>query len=143
MLELFNRIMNDRRVLPSTGAHKELYQLIKYVLGKFFRKVESYPLMYLEVGQKSYGFLVDVAVIYFGRCSRFCTRSKIGTLEGLRIPMRCLRRSLRGWRLIRWDFAFLLCMAIWNELTSRGSLLTGVLWWRVWLASYVFDLMLG
>ncbi|KAJ3050999.1 Topoisomerase 1-associated factor 1 [Rhizophlyctis rosea] len=49
VLELFNRIMNDRRVLPSTGAHKELYNFIKYVLAKFFRKVESYPLMFLEI----------------------------------------------------------------------------------------------
>ncbi|KAJ3040035.1 Topoisomerase 1-associated factor 1 [Rhizophlyctis rosea] len=49
ILEIFNCIMGDRHVLPSTLAHKELYQLIKYILGKFFKKLEEYPMLFLEI----------------------------------------------------------------------------------------------
>ncbi|TPX63475.1 hypothetical protein SpCBS45565_g06554 [Spizellomyces sp. 'palustris'] len=48
-LELFNRILTDTRMLPSTKPHKELYGFIKYMLAKFFKKAVENPVLLVEV----------------------------------------------------------------------------------------------
>ncbi|KND02940.1 uncharacterized protein SPPG_02019 [Spizellomyces punctatus DAOM BR117] len=48
-LELFNRILTDIRMLPSTKSHKELYGFIKYMLAKFFKKAAKNPVLLVEV----------------------------------------------------------------------------------------------
>ncbi|KAJ3300029.1 Topoisomerase 1-associated factor 1 [Borealophlyctis nickersoniae] len=49
VLDLFNRIMQDKRVMEPTAALKELHQFIKFVLSKFFKRAQDYPLLLIEV----------------------------------------------------------------------------------------------
>ncbi|KAI8821883.1 timeless protein-domain-containing protein [Fimicolochytrium jonesii] len=49
VLHLFNKILADKRVLPVCKAFSELYAFITYATGKFFKKAEEYPMLFLEV----------------------------------------------------------------------------------------------
>ncbi|CAO3597350.1 unnamed protein product [Absidia cylindrospora] len=47
-LELFNRILQDRAYIPKSVALDELVRFIRYVVRQFFKKAETYPLLFIE-----------------------------------------------------------------------------------------------
>ncbi|TPX58885.1 hypothetical protein PhCBS80983_g02824 [Powellomyces hirtus] len=49
ILHLFNKILKDRRVLPATSAHRELYAFITFMLNRFFKKAKEYPILFVEI----------------------------------------------------------------------------------------------
>lgn len=48
-LELFNRILDDQKMLPRDSAYKELIQMINFLLRKFFKAVQESPFLVVEV----------------------------------------------------------------------------------------------
>ncbi|RKO86352.1 timeless protein C terminal region-domain-containing protein, partial [Blyttiomyces helicus] len=48
-LDLFNQILQDRRRLPQSQGHKELFNFIKYATSRFFKKAAEYPLLFIEI----------------------------------------------------------------------------------------------
>ncbi|ORZ22999.1 timeless protein-domain-containing protein [Absidia repens] len=48
-LELFNRILQDRAYIPKSVAFDELVRFIRYVVRQFFKKAETYPLLFIEI----------------------------------------------------------------------------------------------
>ncbi|KAJ3024199.1 Topoisomerase 1-associated factor 1 [Thoreauomyces humboldtii] len=48
-LQLFNKLITDKRTLPNDSAHKELFGFITYALSKFFKKAAEYSMLYVEV----------------------------------------------------------------------------------------------
>ncbi|KAJ3179124.1 Topoisomerase 1-associated factor 1 [Geranomyces variabilis] len=49
ILRLFNRILTDKRMLPSTPAHRELYAFISFCLSRFFKRAREYPMLFVEI----------------------------------------------------------------------------------------------
>ncbi|KAJ3135876.1 Topoisomerase 1-associated factor 1 [Geranomyces variabilis] len=49
ILRLFNRILTDKRMLPSTPAHRELYAFISFCLSRFFKRAREYPMLFIEI----------------------------------------------------------------------------------------------
>ncbi|KAJ3147608.1 Topoisomerase 1-associated factor 1 [Geranomyces variabilis] len=49
ILRLFNRILTDKRMLPSTPAHRELYAFISFCLSRFFKRARDYPMLFIEI----------------------------------------------------------------------------------------------
>ncbi|KAI8085063.1 timeless protein-domain-containing protein [Halteromyces radiatus] len=47
-LELFSRIIKDRALLPKSPALDQFIQFIRYVVRQFFKKAETYPLLFVE-----------------------------------------------------------------------------------------------
>ncbi|KAG0178563.1 Topoisomerase 1-associated factor 1 [Apophysomyces sp. BC1034] len=53
VLDLFNRILNEYPYLPKSPAMSQLVQFIRYSIGRFFKRANEYPLLFVEVLFKS------------------------------------------------------------------------------------------
>ena len=45
---LFHRILEDRKRLPNTKPYQDLYALINFILGRFFKLAQEKPLLIVE-----------------------------------------------------------------------------------------------